>query len=146
MHRRRHHYQNPQHTQRRNRLLRQKQIRRGLIYKPTSPSCTKAKNNSPMQRPKTPCIASKKIMWGAAATLKNVGPTITTSDETAMMMAALQDTHAKQLHCMQEANDKAMEMAKQAMQNRAEQMKMMQETSARQVSPRSFIPGTVFTQ
>ena len=63
-----------------------------------------------------------------------------------MMMADLQDTHAKQLNCTQEANDKAMAMETQEMQNMAEQMKVMQATSARQVAPIVSIPVTVFTQ
>ena len=64
----------------------------------------------------------------------------------ATMMADLQDTHAKQLNRMQEANDKAMAMETQAMQNMVEQIKVIQDTSARQVSPMAAIPGTVFTQ
>ena len=61
-------------------------------------------------------------------------------------MAALQDTHSETINRMQEANDKAMEMATQAMQNMVEQINVMKETSAVQVSPMASIPGTVFTQ
>ena len=83
---------------------------------------------------------------GSGSDTQTVGSTITTGNETAMTMAALQDTHAKQLNHMQEANDKAMVIATQAMENMAEQMKVIQETSARQVSPMVSIPGTVFKQ
>ena len=83
---------------------------------------------------------------GSSSNAQTVGSTIATGNETAMMMEALQDTHAEQLNRMQEANKKAMEMATQAMQNMADQMKVMQETSARQVLSMTSIPGTVFTQ
>ena len=83
---------------------------------------------------------------GSGNDAQTVGSTITTGDETAMIMAALQDMHAKQLNRMQEVNNKAMAMATQAMQNMVEQMKVMQETSARRVSSMTSITGTVFTQ
>ena len=68
---------------------------------------------------------------GSGNDAQTVGLTITTGEETAMIMASLQDTHAKKLNPMREANDKSMTMATQAMQNMADQMKVMQETSAR---------------
>ena len=45
---------------------------------------------------------------GSGSNTQTVGTNITTGDETEMTMADIQETHDKQLHCMQEANDKAM--------------------------------------
>ena len=53
-----------------------------------------------------------------------------TTEETAMMMAALQEAHQDQINKMQDGHDRTLSMATQAMQKMADQMKAMTDMQA----------------
>ena len=96
------------------------------MCKPTSLICTKSQEQYTKETAKNSMYHDETNHVGSGNDAQTVGSTIVTSNETEMMMAALQYTHYEQLNHMQEANYKAMTMATQATQNMAEQMKVMQ--------------------